>query len=94
MSLVKEMTLSYVPTVKKYFYNRSTHNSYMKVCQKLSVKYEHDNKFLTKDDCYIYGLLLVCNSPENLYQINLKKNNSRCEKIKSICQQIFRFKIS
>lgn len=56
-------------------------------------KYECDNKFLTSNDCYIYGLLLACNSAESLYQIDLKKNNSRCLEIKSICQQYLESKM-
>ena len=50
-------------------------------------RYEQDNTFLTIDDCYIYGLLLACNSPEDLYQINLRKNNKRYEEIKNVCQE-------
>ena len=33
------MSVSYVPHKKKYFYNRSTHRSYNKVCYQLATKY-------------------------------------------------------
>ena len=41
----EDMTLSYVPALKKILYNRSTHNSFSNVCDKLSKKYEFINSY-------------------------------------------------
>ena len=38
------MSVSYVPRIKKYFYNRATHRSYNKVCYQLAEKY-NDNLY-------------------------------------------------
>ena len=49
--------------------------------------YQIDNRKFSSEDCYLYGLLLSSNSPENLYQIQIKKNIPLYKQTILFCQQ-------